>query len=86
MIDQFRGADAYVAHNYEFEASCRAAFDVVVTAAIFEELIKKARWSERQESPRSTQSFISGSTAAGATTRSLPMPRLPPLDHRQIRA
>ena len=24
----------------------RAAFDVVVTAAIFEELIKKARWSE----------------------------------------
>jgi exodeoxyribonuclease X len=100
VIDRFRGADFYVAHNCEFEASffaaqgidfgpwictykCalrvwpdfeghsnqelryalgratpfpgyerqlisphRAAFDVVVTAAIFEELIKNARWSE----------------------------------------
>jgi exodeoxyribonuclease X len=100
VIDRFRGADAYVAHNCEFESSffaaqgiefgpwictykCalrvwpdldghsnqelryalsratpfpgfdrssisphRAAFDVVVTAAILEELIKKARWSE----------------------------------------
>jgi exodeoxyribonuclease X len=100
VIDRFRGADAYVAHNCEFEDSfftaqgialgpwictykCalrvwpeldghsnqelryalgratpfpgfdrssisphRAAFDVIVTAAIFEELIKKARWSE----------------------------------------
>ena len=100
VIDRFKGADAYVAHNCEFERSffaaqgidfgpwiCtyksalrvwpdldghgnqelryalgratpfpgfdrasisphRAAFDVVVTAAIFEELIKHARWSE----------------------------------------
>lgn len=100
VIDRFKGADFYVAHNFEFERSffaaqgielgawictykCalrvwpeleghsnqelryaldratpfpgfergsisphRAAFDVVVTAAIFEELIKKARWSE----------------------------------------
>ncbi|HEV7447651.1 MAG TPA: exonuclease domain-containing protein [Steroidobacteraceae bacterium] len=100
VIDRFRGADYYVAHNSEFESSffaaqgvelgpwictykCalrvwpeldghsnqelryalgratpfpgfdrssisphRAAFDVVVTAAIFEELIKRARWSE----------------------------------------
>jgi exodeoxyribonuclease X len=100
VIDRFRGADFYVAHNCEFESSffaapaialgpwictykCalrvwpeleghsnqelryalgratpfpgyerqlisphRAAFDVVMTAAIFEELIKKARWSE----------------------------------------
>jgi len=100
VIDRFRGADYYVAHNCEFERSffaaqgvklgpwictykCalrvwpeldghsnqelryalgratpfpgfdrstisphRAAFDVVVTAAIFEELIKHARWSE----------------------------------------
>jgi exodeoxyribonuclease X len=81
VIDRFKGADFYVAHNCEFERSffaaqgielgpwictykCalrvwpepgfergsisphRAAFDVVVTAAIFEELIKKARWSE----------------------------------------
>ena len=100
VIDRFKGADFYVAHNCEFEQSflatqgielgpwictykCalrvwpeleghsnqelryalgratpfpgfergsisphRAAFDVVVTAAIFEELIKKARWSE----------------------------------------
>jgi exodeoxyribonuclease X len=100
VIDRFRGADYYVAHNCEFECSffaaqgielgpwvctykCalrvwpeldghsnqelryalgratpfpgidrstisphRAPFDVVVTAAIFEELIKKARWSE----------------------------------------
>ena len=100
VVDPFRGADYYVAHNCEFEQSffaaqgielgpwictykCalrvwpeleghsnqelryalgratpfagfdrstisphRAAFDVVVTAAIFEELIKKARWSE----------------------------------------
>ena len=99
VIDRFRGADFYVAHNCEFERSffaaqgvelgrwictykCalrvwpeftghsnqelryalgrstpfpefdrsviaphRAAFDVVVTAAIFEELIKRARWS-----------------------------------------
>ena len=100
VIDRFKGADAYVAHNCEFENSffasqgiefgpwictykCAlrvwpdldghsnqelryalgratpfrgferssisphgAAFDVVVTAAIFEELIKNARWSE----------------------------------------
>jgi exodeoxyribonuclease X len=100
VIDRFKGADVYVAHNCEFENSffaaqgvqlgpwictykCalrvwpeldghsnqelryalgraapfprfersaiaphRAPFDVVVTAAIFEELIKKARWSE----------------------------------------
>ncbi len=100
VIDRFRGADVYVAHNCEFERSffaaqhmtlgpwictykCplrvwpeleghsnqelryalgratpfpgfdrsmisphRAAFDVVVTAAIFEELIKCARWSD----------------------------------------
>jgi exodeoxyribonuclease X len=100
VVDRFKGADFYVAHNCEFERSffaaqgielgpwictykCalrvwpeleghsnqelryalgratpfpgfergsisphRAAFDVVVTAAIFEELIKKARWSE----------------------------------------
>ena len=100
VIDRFRGADVYVAHNCEFEASfftaqgielgpwictykCalrvwpefeghgdqelryalgravpfpglergtiaphRAAFDVIVTASIFEELIKHARWSE----------------------------------------
>jgi exodeoxyribonuclease X len=99
MIDRFKGADFYVAHNCEFERSffgaqgidlspwictykCalrvrpelegqtrtrsyamrgratpfpgfergsisphRTAFDAVVTAAIFEELIKKARWS-----------------------------------------
>lgn len=100
VIERFRGADYFVAHNCEFERSffaaqgitlgpwictykCalrvwpeleghsnqelryalgratpfpnfergsisphRAAFDVVVTAAIFEELIKRARWSE----------------------------------------
>jgi exodeoxyribonuclease X len=100
VIDRFKGADFYIAHNCEFERNffaaqgielgpwictfkCalrvwpefeghsnqelryalgrvtpfpefergsisphRAAFDVVVTAAIFEELIKKARWSE----------------------------------------
>jgi exodeoxyribonuclease X len=100
VIDRFRGADYYVAHNCEFERGffaaqgvelgpwictykCalrvwpeldgygnqelryalgraapfpgyergaisphRAAFDVVVTAAIFEELIKHARWSQ----------------------------------------
>ncbi len=100
VINRFKGADFYVAHNCEVECSffasqgvelgpwictykCalrvwpeleghsnqelryalgratpfagfergsisphRAAFDVVVTAAIFEELIKKARWSE----------------------------------------
>jgi exodeoxyribonuclease X len=102
VIDRFKGADFYVAHNSEFERSSfaaqgvelgpwictykcalplrvwpeleghsnqelryalgratpfpgferssisphRAAFDVVVTAAIFDELIKKARWSE----------------------------------------
>ena len=100
VVQRFKGADVYVAHNCEFERSffaaqgielgpwictykCalrvwphfdghsnqelryalgratpfpgfersaisphRAAFDVVVTAGIFEELIKKARWSE----------------------------------------
>jgi exodeoxyribonuclease X len=100
VIDRFRGADYYVAHNCEFERGffaaqgvelgpwictykCalrvwpelhghsnqelryalgraapfpgfergtisphRAAFDVIVTAAIFEELIKRARWSD----------------------------------------
>lgn len=100
VVQRFKGADVYVAHNCEFERSffaaqgielgpwictykCalrvwphfdghsnqelryalgratpfvgfergsisphRAAFDVVVTAAIFEELIKHARWSE----------------------------------------
>jgi exodeoxyribonuclease X len=100
VIERFKGADAYVAHNCAFERSffvaqgielgpwictykCalrvwpeldghsnqelryalgratpfpgfdrssisphRAAFDVVVTAAIFEELIRRARWSE----------------------------------------
>jgi exodeoxyribonuclease X len=100
VIDRFKGADVYVAHNCGFENSffaaqdiefgpwictykCalrvwpdldghsnqelryalgratpfpgfdrslisphRAAFDVIVTAAIFEELIKKTRWSE----------------------------------------
>jgi exodeoxyribonuclease X len=103
VIDRFRGADFYVAHNCEFErgffaargvelgpwictfkcalrvwpelsghsnqelryalgratpfpgfdrstiAPHRAAFDVVVTAAIFEELIKHARWSQLVE-------------------------------------
>jgi exodeoxyribonuclease X len=100
VIDRFKGADFYVAHNSDFEQSffaangiqlapwictykCalrvwpeldghsnqelryalgraspfpgfdraaiaphRAAFDVVITAAVFEELIKHARWSE----------------------------------------
>jgi exodeoxyribonuclease X len=100
VVQRFKGADVYVAHNCEFERSffsaqgiefgpwictykCalrvwphfdghsnqelryalgratpfagfdrgsisphRAAFDVIVTAAIFEELIKHARWSE----------------------------------------
>jgi exodeoxyribonuclease X len=100
VIERFRGADYYVAHNCEFEhgffsaqgielgpwictykcalrvwpeldghsnqelryalgraapfpgfdrnkiSPHRAAFDVVVTAAIFEELIKRARWSD----------------------------------------
>lgn len=105
VVERFKGADFYVAHNAAFEQSffaargiafgpwvCtfkralriwpeldghgnqelryalgramtfpgferasisphRAAFDVVITAAIFEELIKRARWSELVSGP-----------------------------------
>ena len=40
-------AGRLISRNYPaVPAECLPAFDVVVTTAIFEELIKKARWSE----------------------------------------
>ena len=67
----------------------RAAFDVIVTAAIFEELIKHARWSELVQwsaEPALYTRFHFGKYRGRRYDEiAAQRPGLPPLDHREVR-